>query len=198
MFKRKQKTSLSHKSKTSMQKLKRRPTTKIPSPKPEDKFQSKESSPTVTKTESLPSTKPTQLQLHQPLQPRPPMLLHQKRKKLLFKTQKTPTKPKPILLPRSLIPSRSKKSLRTPATLMSLLPRRNTTRKAKTRRTPSELTERSNLMEDSFTIHQLMKSIIQLRKKPKHLLPKKKKRRKLEAKLFHILHPNLTNKRRNP
>jgi hypothetical protein len=52
-------------------------------------------------------------------------------------------------------------------------------------------------MEDSFTIHQLMKSTIQLRKKPKHLLPKKKKRKKLEAKLFHILHPNLTSKRRN-
>ena len=84
-----------------------------------------------------------------------------------------------------------------PATKMFLLLKKNITNNLRTRKTPSELTERSNLMEDSFTIHQLMKSIIQLRKKPKHLLLKKKKRKKLEAKLFHILHPNLTNKRRN-
>ena len=93
----KQKTSMSHKSRTSIKKLKRRPTTKTPSPKPEDKFQSKESSPMVTKPESLPLTKLTQLQLHQLLQPRLLTLPHQKRRKLLFKTQKTPTKLKLLL-----------------------------------------------------------------------------------------------------
>jgi len=51
----------------------------------------------VTKPESLPLTKLTQLQQHQLLQPRLLMLPHQKRRKLLFKTQKTPTKLKLLL-----------------------------------------------------------------------------------------------------
>ena len=81
-----------------------------------------------------------------------------------------------------------------PATKMFLLLKKNITNNLRTRKTPSELTERSNLMEDSFTIHQLMKSIMLPRRiQRKHLLPKKKR----EVKLFHILHPNLTSKRRN-
>ena len=96
-----------------------------------------------------------------------------------------------------MIPSRSKNLSRKPATKMLLLLKLNISINLRTRRTPLELTERSKLTEDSFTIHQLMKSIIKLRKRS-NLLLKKKKRKLQEVKLFHSLHLNPTSKRKNP
>jgi len=84
MFKRKQKMTMSPKLLISIKKLQRRLTIKTPSPKPEDKFQPKESSLMEVKPESLHLTKQIQLQL---LQPR---LLQAKlkRKKLHLEIQK--------------------------------------------------------------------------------------------------------------
>ena len=193
MFKRKQKMTMSPKLLISIKKLQMRPIPKTPSRKPEDKFQSKESSLMVVKPESLHLTKQIQLQL---LQPR----LHQakqKRKKLHLEIQKIPINKRLSLWKKFSMPSRNKELSRTPATKMFLLLKINITINLRTPRTPLELTERSKLTEDSFTIHQLMKSIIKLRKRS-HLLPKKKKRKLKEVKLSHSLHPNLTNKRKNP
>jgi len=80
---------------------------------------------------------------------------------------------------------------------MLLLLKLNITINLRTRRTPLELTERSKLTEDSFTIHQLMKSIIKLKKRS-NLLLKKKKRKQKVVKLSHSLHLNPTSKRKNP
>jgi len=91
MFKRKQKMTMSPKLLISIKKLQRRPILKTPSPKPEDKFQPKESSLMEVKPESLHLTKQIQLQLlqFQLLQPRLPQE-KQKRKKLHLELQKIP------------------------------------------------------------------------------------------------------------
>jgi len=93
MFKRKQKMTMSPKLLISINKLHRRLTIKTPSPKPEDKFQPKESSLMEVKPESLHLTKQIQLQL---LQLR---LLQekQKRKKLHLEIQKIPINKKQSL-----------------------------------------------------------------------------------------------------
>jgi len=204
--KRKQKLITLNKSTISTNKLLKRPTTKTPSLKPEDKFQFKESSLMVDKLKSLLLTKQIQLQqlqLLQLLQPSLPKLLQlslltllQQRpwKKLFFKIQKIHINKKLSLWKQFSKPPRLKELSKLPAIKMLLLLKRNISNNLRTRRTLLELIERFKVMEDSFTIHQLLINITML---PNLLSKRKEKRKKLQTKLSHSPHLNLINKRKN-
>ena len=201
--KRKQKLITLNKSTISTNKLLKRPTTKTPSLKPEDKFQFKETSLMVDKLKSLLLTKQIQLQLLQPLQPTllqllqpslPTLLQQRPWKKLFFKIQKILINKKLSLWKQFSKPPRLKELSKLPAIKMLLLLKRNISNNLRTRRTLLELIERFKVMEDSFTIHQLSINITML---PNLLSKRKEKRKKLQTKLSHSPHLNLINKRKN-
>ena len=201
--KRKQKLITLNKSTISTNKLLKRPTTKTPSLKPEDKFQFKETSLMVDKLKSLLLTKQIQLQLLQPLQPTllqllqpslPTLLQQRPWKKLFFKIQKILINKKLSLWKQFSKPPRLKELSKLPAIKMLLLLKRNISNNLRTRRTLLELIERFKVMEDSFTMHQLSINITML---PNLLSKRKEKRKKLQTKLSHSPHLNLINKRKN-